>query len=830
MTPAGDDPDRHRGAGLGRRALIGGALVAGGVGAGWTLQSGRPTPRVTTARRASVDRNTVVEVVDTGDAQSLSAARLLSAHLTRALGFAIPVRGHGPAAAGGLRIVIGPPLRTESDLDSTLRGLGRDGFLVEVTTATVRIAGLDGWGTRFGVLDFLERAVGAFWLMPGSLGTVVPRHARLELVPEVWTDAPAFSSRAFSPLLRAGYDDTSSDSNAMVQWGAFARLHAERAPSHNLHALLPSAQFGAPSSPDYTPEIYPIRGGSRKIPAADTAVGWQPRFSGGASVTAAARRVVEHFTEHEDAERLSLAVNDNGGFSDDDLAGPNSLGVPSASVAYYEWVNRVVAEVRTLRPDLASKRYAVLAYGAVHDPPPFGLDDQVTVFVVGDRYAWVKGSGAAKDARELKAWRAVATNVALYDYLYGGEYTIPRVHLAATQRAYESARAIGIRELYGELYPNWSEGPKAWATSRLLWNPAQSTQDLVRQWCDTLVGQASGLHLSSYFEVWERVWTREVPRTDWFAIGSAREFFLPNYADLLGGVAHDSVREARGHLERAVEACGEVGRRRLAPFERALGLHEDSVLGFPRRDGPVLRGEKLLTEALSDVEERVATAARRREAVRSMRGDSQGYATITDARFGATWSGPVGRDFWGLVDWAAAGSGQVDRITRLGSQTGSQLKRVYLDGLRNGALGTLDLLGDPTGVSTWSRAGHVSIAAGKATIMGPGTSSLRGNLSLPPGLVALRLTFRSSAKRSAARVAVRLDQLNPETLAASACIRQAQISARRTPGTTGTIELAEVALHTGGHSEIVVAVTIQVSDLAEGDEVELRSLELTTGS
>lgn len=777
-----------------------------------------------------MDRNTVVEVATGADAQSQSAARVLSAHLTRALGFAIPVRGRSAGGSAGLRIVVGPPLRTEADLAQTLNPLGRDGFLVEVTTSTVRIAGLDGWGTRFGVLDFLERSVGALWLMPGSLGTVVPRHSTLELTPDVWTDAPAFTSRAFSPLLRAGYADASNDEDGATQWAAYARVHADPAPKHNLHALVPPAALGRPGTAGYAPEAFPVRGGQRQVPGTDVTVGWQPRFSAVASVEAAAQGVIDHFSENEDAERISLAVNDNGGFSDDDLAGPNSLGLPSASVAYYGWVNRVVGEVRSRRPEFASKRYSVLAYGAVHDPPPFPVDDQVTVFLVGDRYGWVTQGGAAKDTKELGSWRAVARRVALYDYLYGGEYTIPRLHLDATQRAYESAWTLGVRELYGELYPNWSEGPKAWVSSRLLWNPAQSTDSLVRQWCQGLVGTAPGVHLAAYFDVWERIWTEQVPRTDWFAIGGAREFFLPNYADLLAGVSHDAVGEARDHLQRAFRTAGEVGRRRLAVFSRAMTLHEDSVLAYPRRGGPALVGEQLLDQTLSDLDERVIKATRRREVVRSLREDSQGYATVADARFGPTWSGPVGREFWSLATWATGSPDRLDRLARLRAQTGSEVKRIYLDAVTTGAAGRTDLLRSPTGVSTWTSAGSVSSTPGAVRFVGPGTASLRGSITMAPGLVAVRMSFTGTASRASARVAVRLDQLNPATMAPTACLRQVQLSARRGTDGQGRIEVAELALNPGEEDDVTLSLTVQVSDLGEGDEVRLTSLELATGS
>jgi hypothetical protein len=51
-------------------------------------------------------------------------------------------------------------------------------------------------GTRHGVYLFLERVIGARWIMPNSLGEIVPRHESLPLPNLDITDGPAFAYRA----------------------------------------------------------------------------------------------------------------------------------------------------------------------------------------------------------------------------------------------------------------------------------------------------------------------------------------------------------------------------------------------------------------------------------------------------------------------------------------------------------------------------------------------------------------------------------------------------------------------------------------------------------
>ena len=90
----------------------------------------------------------------------------------------------------------------------TAEGLADDGFRIVAAGGSIYIVGKDSpddrgpWvgfasrGTMFGSYDFLERAVGVRWLLPGEWGEDIPAHETLS-VPEMnLQDAPDFWIRS----------------------------------------------------------------------------------------------------------------------------------------------------------------------------------------------------------------------------------------------------------------------------------------------------------------------------------------------------------------------------------------------------------------------------------------------------------------------------------------------------------------------------------------------------------------------------------------------------------------------------------------------------------
>lgn len=109
-------------------------------------------------------------------------------------------------------IVLGGHLATEYEAGIDADAFPIDAFAIRSVDNAIYIAGLQtddddagsqaGRATRFGVYDFLERFVGVRFYFPGEVGTVVPKHARLEVPQMDIFEAPDFWVRRRSSLHR----------------------------------------------------------------------------------------------------------------------------------------------------------------------------------------------------------------------------------------------------------------------------------------------------------------------------------------------------------------------------------------------------------------------------------------------------------------------------------------------------------------------------------------------------------------------------------------------------------------------------------------------------
>src|SRR5205823_3634975 len=97
-----------------------------------------------------------IALVDRGQAQALlvagdrEAADELARYVRLATGAALPARGSAP-----VRVLVGRSV-CPADAAARLRGLGRDGYLIDARPGRIVLAGNGRDGTAFAVYDFLE--------------------------------------------------------------------------------------------------------------------------------------------------------------------------------------------------------------------------------------------------------------------------------------------------------------------------------------------------------------------------------------------------------------------------------------------------------------------------------------------------------------------------------------------------------------------------------------------------------------------------------------------------------------------------------------------------
>ncbi|MFW6597673.1 DUF4838 domain-containing protein [Propionibacteriaceae bacterium Y2011] len=347
------------------------------------------------------------------------------------------------------------------------------------------------------------------------------------------------------------------------------------------------------------------------------------------------------FNDNPEQMSFSLGVNDSGGFAEADPVEP-----------YYSWVNAVVEQVSADHPD---KWFGLLAYTVVEPAPPFPLHPRVVPFFTQDRMAWADPQVEA-DAKELlETWRTVASQLGLYDYIYGSPYLVPRVTPHLAQRTYSYAKRTGIIAQYSELYPNWGEGPKPWLRAKLLWDPDQDVDALLQHWCQLAVGEAAAPYLQQYYALWEQFWTERAPTTEWFQPkGTFQEF---KTADYLEAVTDEDITTSRTLIDAVLAHPGTPEQQaRAEKLARAFDYYEVSALSYPR-DVPPPQTEQdtlaLLTTLEAGWAGRVAAVQLREDLIEEFASDPVLVQPIAPTR-GLLWGAWNQAEFWGIVDYLVA--------------------------------------------------------------------------------------------------------------------------------------------------------------------------------
>lgn len=506
----------------------------------------------------------------------------------------------------------------------------RDGYLIITGPRSVTVTGGGTYGVVNGIHALL-RMLGVEWLLPGALGEVVPERDSATLPVGTTASDPVLAQRMFSPFHGVPGEGAQAAGNT---WAAHQGLQGwHNAPvlfHHNLHTLFPVAEYGTTH-----PEYY----ANGKVPKPGVAIGWQPAFSNPATVDVAAQRIIAHFDANPTASSFSLGVNDEAGYE---------VGVDPVA-AYYGWVNAVVAKVVAVHP---GKQFGLLAYHQVEPVPSFSLHPAVVPFFTEDRYAWADPTQRQHSQALLTAWRARASSLGLYDYVYGWPYSLPRMYQGVMADALRFGVTAGASGLYAELYPNWGEGPKPWVLARLAWDPAADVDALTRQWCALAVGESGADQLKAYFDVWEEIWTERIITGSWFVPGSTyQNFTLPTY---LAEVTEADLARAQTHLDAASAAAVTPQQQaRAGLLQRVAEFYRTSVISYPREiavPGTTADALTILEDQVAHAEIRTTAAQRRTALLAEFRTDPVLKPGIDPANYSTnSWSGANASALWALV-------------------------------------------------------------------------------------------------------------------------------------------------------------------------------------
>lgn len=586
--------------------------------------------------------------------QLAEAVGEMRALIARASGADVPLVAEAPEGAVAIHVGRTPVVET---LGLDLGDLDGDGFLIQVPDdRTIVMVGPTDWGTEFGIYEFLERYLGVRWLMPGEDGTWVPEMRTITVPAEPVRDEPAFFSRKFFGLRLP----------EQRLWAQRNRLHSRVEFHHQLYRLFPQSDI------EQNPLFFPVRGGERYLPPAQTHyMGWQPCFTAPGIVEAAVERIVAHFDEHPEEESYSLGVTDGMGYCECDNCRAldpgrkNMVNRDHLTDRYLTWANAVVEGVLEHHPD---KWFGFLAYSAIFEPPDrVEMHPRLIPYMTYDRMQWIVPE-AREASRELThRWAQAAGTVGWYDYIYGAAYLVPRVYPHLMGEYYRFGHESGVRGLTAEAYPNFGEGPKLYVSLRLQWDPYQDVDALLDEWYTLAVGEEAAPFVRRYYDHWEDFWTRRILDSRWYAHG--RQYLPFNVPTYLEDVTLEEIAQSREWLEAAVANAGtEDQQARARLLLRAFEYYEASAIAYPRDEAP----PQLATEAdalahLTNVARRAEMAQKRRTlSTQDFHSDPfLHHCTDIDrhpALSGLDW---VANDLWALFDWTSRSRGVRETVQAL---------------------------------------------------------------------------------------------------------------------------------------------------------------------
>lgn len=441
-----------------------------------------------------------IVVARNASAQVQAAAKTLQLYIQKSTGATLPIRNPGE---GTSNLYVGKgayPRIGDVALDE-------DGFILQSVDGNgLVILGGSDWGTEFGVYDFLERFIGVRWLLPTDLGTVIPKRSSLEIPSVKIVENPVYLSRALSPII------IEKNTLPLNQWGRVNRARGRMDASHNLKNLFPPEKYARAN-----PEFYPMVKGRKVLPKNNNDQAWQPDFGAAGIADAASKEIINWFGQHKDATNYSLGINDSQNFNEPaasttanarSMVQKNVMGFANFSDQYYSWANDVVSKVRKVYP---GKKYPVLAYTSVAEPPSNKkVDKDIIPFIAFERLRWGSSTLKKTDQDLTLRWGQAAQTLGWYDYAYGLTYLLPRVWFHSMQEYLAWGAAHKVKYYYGELYPNWGEGPKAWILAKLLWNPDQDVDALLNDWCNNAAGKQGGPRLKAFYAIWEKFWSQDI--------------------------------------------------------------------------------------------------------------------------------------------------------------------------------------------------------------------------------------------------------------------------------------------------------------------------------
>lgn len=245
----------------------------------------------------------VIVIPTTASDAVKDAAGELQNYVKKITGAELPIAQEGVQPQGP-SIWVGSTKRS-AQIGLGLEALKPEGFCIKTVNDDLFIVGKDDVGTRYGVDTFLEKYCGVRWFMPGELGEVVPRSAKLSVGEINDIENPDFIHRQ---VWWAYGKFPLGQKEAYTLWQLRNKMGGVKLNAgHNLMRIVPRKRFFATH-----PEYFPLINGLRRCD--NEGDNWQPCTSNPAVVTLAVEAALDYFEKYPDAYSFSVSPNDGYGW------------------------------------------------------------------------------------------------------------------------------------------------------------------------------------------------------------------------------------------------------------------------------------------------------------------------------------------------------------------------------------------------------------------------------------------------------------------------------------------------------------------------------------
>ncbi len=446
--------------------------------------------------------------------------------------------------------------------------LDQDGFIIRGLGDDLVLAGPTPWASGFAAYAFLEDHCGVRWYLPGELGTVIPRRETLVFEDLDDTQEPVFLMRKFSGVKAVGNDEIGRPWT--TAWQERNRLRGRYQFHHNLWRLLDPTVYGKEHA-----DWYPLIDGERRPPKTNTSSGWQPCMTNPGAIQQIADNIIAHFDEHPEANSVSIAPNDGGGYCNcpECLKLSENVGVEgedeNRSRLFWQFANRIAELVAEKHPE---NIIGTLAYSYSRYPyEGLKLHPNIMPFYVGTSAQYRDAEARAMREEHIAQWGRTAARLGIYEWYFGGGFSIPVPYTRIMSRSLKYSLANHAQALYSETYPNWGlDGYKVWIFAKLLWDPERDPEELIEDFCRNFFAEAYE-PMRKYIALCERQGEAPISYQEPGAERARYYFFRSPHQFLRYGP--EVIEEALECLEEGRQAArSDVVRRRVKYIAEAFGV------------------------------------------------------------------------------------------------------------------------------------------------------------------------------------------------------------------------------------------------------------------